>query len=100
MKGLLKIGLIIFLVYLAYKYYINNYTVEGILQAKKDSDTINSQYTKKAAILKEQERQIEYAKCNGYYTPGVFEWTDVETCKVDVEGYLNGIDWIERAKNS
>jgi len=97
MKQFFKITIVLVIVYLAYKYYIDNYTAKGISKKINDDEAL---FGAKSRQLKEAYLDSGYNNCNSLYSAGQYEWSDVSACKLMVDSNAASIDWIAKAKQS
>jgi len=93
MKGLLKLVLVAVLGYLAYKYYVKNYTTDGKMQTMDDNEDL---YGDKAEQLKYQwiNEEID-SRLIG--VTGVFRTMSEPMIRKTVEQEAQNIDWLQRA---
>ena len=99
MKNYLKIAIVIFIVYLAYKYYVENYTESGKQKKAINEAETRSIYESRAAELKSSFKSSGYNACNSYYQSGVYEWDRVASCKLQVDSDASATDWVQIAMN-
>lgn len=99
MKKFLKIAIFVVIIYLAYKYYVDNFTIEGKKKKLEGEQELLAPYQDIANQMKSDALANGYNVCNNNFQSGVYEWDRVAQCKIDVETQVNNTDWLSLAMN-
>jgi hypothetical protein len=97
MKGLIKIGLVIAVIYLAYNYYKKNYTKEGRIGVLEDLKEEDLMYKDAAERLKQAwiSEQVALASEG---LPSFIKSQVEAVARTSYGQEADNIDWISRAK--
>jgi len=93
MKGLINIIVIIAIIYFARKFYLENYTVEGV-EKKRVEDKAKSEAIRiRAEEMKHQFLYEGLLSCQGKITEGVFGWRELDNCILRNQAEAMRMDW-------
>jgi hypothetical protein len=101
MKQFAKISILIVIIYIAYKYYISNFTSEGRLEKLKAIQEEDSNYEIRAKELRERWKSQAYGQCEALQIqyPIFMQESIGWNCKLRVEDVVGSYDWLQIAKD-